>query len=185
MEKLKRYPKMALASLALLIVTLLMFFMDWITVKQPSLITMLTSYIPVLSDGSLSFVEGLSLMGSLNDLSNGVSQLLGQNNLSSLITVLSIAYHILFWGSILAVIYCFYARVKWHSGLREGIYFLFFIGDTILMYMLMEQLNTLCGAGTFGLTPWGIFAVVCALLSEILWEEVSFNTPNPLQDVTK
>lgn len=184
MEKMKRYPKMALASLALLIVTLLMLFMNWITVKQPSFVTMLALYIPVLSDGSLSFAEGLSLMGSLNDLSTGVNQLVGQNEIGGMITVLNIAYQILFWGSILAVIYCIYARLKWQSGLREGTYFLFFVGDIFLMYMLMDQLNTLCGAGTFGLTPWGILAAVCALLSEILWEEASFNTPNPLLETT-
>lgn len=185
MEKLKHYPKLAIGSLVLLVVALLMFFLSWITVKQASLLTILASQIPALSDGALSFVEGLSLVGKLSRFSSGVGLLVDDTGIGTLITILTVAYHILFWGSILSVIYCFYARLNWHSGLREGIYFLFFIGDIGIMYFLMDQLNKFVGAGTFGLAPWGIIAAVCALLSEIFWEEASFNTPNPLQNINK
>ena len=191
MEKMKRYPKLALASLILLIAALAMFWANWMTLKQSSMLRILTSVIPALENGGISFAEGRSLIGDLSQLSKNVGSILGlyadtnANSALSPISVLNIAYQVLFFGSFLAVVYCIYARLTWKSGLIEGIYFLFFIGDMVIMNYLMTQLNSICGSGTFRLSAWGFIALVCALLSEILWEEASFNTPNPLVESKK
>lgn len=188
MNRLNRFPKMAWASLILLMVAIAMLWMDWITLKQTSLLNLLLSQIPALENGGVSFAEGRSLMGQLADLSTDFNQILGQytgkagSTAHTLITVLNISYQILFFGTLVSAIYCVYARLRWHSGLKEAIYFPLFIGNLVIAYFLMNQLNKLCGSGCFGFSIWGFVALFFALLSEILWEEASFNTPNPMLD---
>lgn len=186
MNKMKKYPKLALASLMLLIVALAMFWVSWVNLKQTSFVRLLESAIPALNNGGISFAEGRTLIIQLTQLSRKTGSLLGQyagsdvNSAISLITLLSITYQVLFFGTILSVAYCIYSRLKWKGGLSEAVYFLFFLGDVLIMYLLSNQLNTICGSGTFILSPWGFIALGCSLISEILWEEASFNTPNPL-----
>jgi len=49
------------------------------------------------------------------------------------------------------------------------------------MFVLANMLNKV-SAGAFKMGTWGFVALGCALLSEILWEEASFNTPKPGTD---
>lgn len=191
MEKMKRYPKLMWVSFALLIAALAMFWMEWITLKQPSMASLLAATLPELSDGSLSFAEGRSLMGQLSELVRNVNSMLGAfgsdavDSAVSLLTVLNIAYQVLFFGSFVAVGYCIYARLAWHNGLKEAIYFVVFLGNILIMYFLMSQLNSIAGSDSFGFGIWGIASLVCGLLSEILWEEASFNTPNPMMETSE
>lgn len=185
MNYYKRYPKMAYASLALLAAAVVLLWADWATLKQVSVVGFLAQAIPALKNGGLSFAGMYSLISSLNKLGNELNGILGGyvgedlQTVFTMLKVLNAVVLILLAGTILAAVYCVYARLTWKSGLKEGIYFLFFIGDLAMMVLLVSQLNGLLGAGTFDIGIWGIAAVVCALLSEILWEEASFNTPKP------
>lgn len=185
MSYLKQYPKMAYASLGLLASAVALFWADWVTVKQPSLAGVLMQMVPELKNGGISFADGRSLVAELARLSEDLNSTLGAylgsdaKTVLSVIGILNIVFQLLFFGTILAAGYCVYARLTWKSGLKEGIYFLFFLGDLAMMYFLMSQLNSLLGKGTFGIGIWGFAAFGCALLSEILWEEASFHTPKP------
>lgn len=184
MSYMKQYPKMAWASLILLAAAVALFWADWVTLKQASLAAALIKIVPGLSDGGISFADGRSLtaqLAKLSDYLSGFGVYLGENaaTVLTMIKIINVAVQLLFFGTILAVGYCVYARWTWKSGLKEGIYFPFFIGDLVVMVLLMNQLNSLLGAGTFGIGIWGIVALGCALLSEILWEEASFNVPKP------
>ena len=182
MEYLKRYPKMAYASLGLLIVAVLLMWTDWLVIGQASVVGALLQWGTNMGDG-ISFAEGCSVALDLAELSKSANSLYsglvgGAQETISLVQVLCIAYIALFCGTIAAVGYCFYARLKWASGLREGIYFLFFAGDIGAMFLLLNMMNKV-SAGTLKMGAWGFVALGCALLSEILWEEASFNTPKP------
>lgn len=174
MEKMKRFPKLATASLALLGVALILLWMDWLQMDlQASIVSSLLS-LSELNSGGLSFVEGLTLIGKLTSTldSFGVS--------SEFLSLLYIIYLACFIGTLLSVFYCVYARVKWHQGLKEGIYLIVFLADLALYYVFMSQLNEVFGSNHFSISVWALAAVFCALLSEIFWEEASFNTPNPM-----
>lgn len=182
MEYLKKYPKMAYASLGLLVVAVLLMWTDWLVIGQGSVVGSLLQWGTNMG-GGISLAEGCSVALDLAELSKRANSLYsglvgGTQETISLVQVLCIAYIALFCGTIASVGYCFYARLKWASGLREGIYFLFFAGDIGAMFLLLNMLNKV-SAGTFKMGAWGFVALGCALLSEILWEEASFNTPKP------
>lgn len=161
--------------------------MNWVIVKQPTLLSMIASALPELNDGGISFAEGRLLMGELSGISSTIGAFMGKANDSAfkLLELLNFVYQLLFFGSFLAIAFSFYARLTWKSGLSEAIYFPVFIGNVVIIYLLIVQLNTLCGCGSFRISAWAIACVVCGLASEILWEEASFNTPNPFLIMTK
>lgn len=183
MDYLKRYPKMAYASLGLLVAASLLMWADWITIDRSSVLGSLIQWVSNMGSG-ISFADGRLVARELADLSKQVSSLFGgvlgngAKNAFDLLRVLSIAYIVLFVGTIAAVGYCIYARLRWEAGLREASYFMFFAADIGVMYLLVNTLNKVSD-GTFKMGIWGFVALGCALLSEILWEEVSFNTPKP------
>ena len=182
MEYLKRYPKMAYASLGLLIVAVLLMWAEWINVDRASVAASLLQWASNMKNG-ISFAGGCSVAMDLSELSKKASDLYGGilgggQNMFGMVRILCVAYIVLFCGTIAAVGYCFYARLKWESGLREGVYFLFFAGDLGAMFVLANVLNKV-SAGAFKMGAWGFVALGCALLSEILWEEASFITPKP------
>lgn len=187
LEKMKRYPKLASASLVLLLVTLVMLFTNWISMNQTSYLSILGSAIPQLQDGGISFADGRVIIGKLTQLNSNLSVFTGnsENTITTILTIANIIYQVMFFGTFAAVAYCIYARLKWESGLREGIYFLVFLADFGIMFFMTYMLNQLCGAGTFKINLWGVATIICALLSEIFWEEASFNTPNPLADINE
>lgn len=184
MDKLKRFPKLATASLALLVVALTLFWMDWLTLDDTSILTLISSAVPQLESGGISFAEGLEMVHDLSKTVKSAGSYLG-SSISSYKDTLSwlyIGYMACFLGSFAAVGFCFYSRLKWKPGYMEALYLPIIVLDLGIMYMFMDKINAVLGAGTFHISLWAIAAVVCALLSEIFWEEASFNTPNPMID---
>lgn len=181
MDYLKRFPKMAYASLALLVAAVTFMWADWVTLAGTGAFVEFFSNIK----GGISFAGGYSVAKEVADLCKRANELFGgllggsAKAAVTLVSMLSIAYVVLFIGTIAAVGYCIYARLKWKEGLREGIYFLFFAGDVGMMFVLTSVLNKIAGITAFKMGIWGFVALGCALLSEVLWEEASFNTPKP------
>jgi len=112
MEYLKRYPKMAYASLGLLIVAVFFMWTDWINVEQASVVGSLLQWGTNMG-GGISFAEGCSVAMDLAEVSKKANSLFGgllgggAQETISLVQVLCVAYIALFCGTIAAVGYCF------------------------------------------------------------------------------
>lgn len=175
MTKIKQYPKQAIVSLVLLAVSLMLIWTNWINLND---LPGLAQVVPELQDGGLSFFDGHSFPGILSELERIDSSpyyLEAPNQ--TIVNLLSYAHQIMLICTVLSVLYCAYARLAWKSGYSEGIYFLIFIGDFGLMFLMMNELNSIFIEKIFSIGFGGIAALICALISEILWEEASFNTP--------